>query len=197
MISAFNIALRPVGGCLSSEAEAVVAALRRSGFIDERGYLVEDPRRSNWRDTVREAVRSPRGYVSDESRRRRGRDVDIPRRRVDAAAATWIFRGDESTPRPRRGYSAETSRRAATRIFRGDRRALGARRGHARRGRVTRLGDHERRFCSARVHGRTPRGVAGLARGLRRSEAARRRRGAPAAVIKSLCVVNQRPRDGV
>ena len=84
-------------------AEAVVAALRRSGFIDERGYLVEDPRRSNWRDTVREAVRSPRGYVSDESRRRRGRDVDIPRRRVDAAAATWIIRGGKSTPRPRRG----------------------------------------------------------------------------------------------
>ena len=39
-----------------------------------------------------------------ESRRRR--DADVPWRRV--AAATRIFRGDES--RPRRGYSAETSR---------------------------------------------------------------------------------------
>ena len=53
-------------------------------------------------------VRSRRGYVSDESRRRRG---DIPWRRVAAA------------PRPRRGCSVETSRggfAAATRIFRGD-----------------------------------------------------------------------------
>ena len=31
------------------------------------------------------AARSPRGYFSDESRRRRGRDADIPRRRVAAA----------------------------------------------------------------------------------------------------------------
>jgi len=48
-------------------AEAVVAALRRSGFIDERGYLVEDPRRSNWRDTVREAVPAADTLVADAS----------------------------------------------------------------------------------------------------------------------------------
>ena len=50
-------------------------------------------------------------FSGDESRRRRGRDVDIQRRRVAA------------TPRPRRGYSVETSRgdaAAATWIFRGD-----------------------------------------------------------------------------
>ena len=49
-------------------------------------------------------VLSPREYVSDESRRRRGCDVDIPSR-GDAAAATWIYCGDESrrTPRVRRG----------------------------------------------------------------------------------------------
>ena len=63
-------------------------------------------------------VLSPRGYFSDESRRRRGCDVDVPWRRVAApprlrrgcsvekshgaaAAATWMFRGDES--RRRRG----------------------------------------------------------------------------------------------
>ena len=36
----------------------------------------------------------PRGYVSDESRRRRGGDVDIPLKtgRGGAAAATWVFR---------------------------------------------------------------------------------------------------------
>ena len=42
-------------------------------------------------------------FRGDESRRRRGRDVDNPWRRVDAAAATWIIRGGKSTPRPRRG----------------------------------------------------------------------------------------------
>ena len=47
-------------------------------------------------------VPSPRGYFSDESRRRRGRDVDIPRRQVAAA------------PRPPRGYSAEAGRGDAT-----------------------------------------------------------------------------------
>ena len=42
-------------------------------------------------------VLSPRGSSFDESRRRRGRDVDIPwRRRGDAVAATWIFSGEES-----------------------------------------------------------------------------------------------------
>ena len=56
------------------------------------------------------------------SRRRRGCDVDIPWRRVDAAAATWRFRGGGSTPRPRRGDSVEAGRgaaAAATWIFRG------------------------------------------------------------------------------
>ena len=39
-------------------------------------------------------ARSPRGSSFDESRRRRGRDVDIPRAsRGDAAAKTRIFRG--------------------------------------------------------------------------------------------------------
>ena len=47
-------------------------------------------------------------FRGDESRRRRGCDVDLPWRR--AAAATWIFCGDESWPWPRRGYSVETSR---------------------------------------------------------------------------------------
>ena len=38
------------------------------------------------------------------------RRADIsPTHRGDAAAATWLVRGDESMPRPRRGYSAETS----------------------------------------------------------------------------------------
>ena len=56
-------------------------------------------------------VRSPRGDFSDESRRRRGRDADIPWRRVAAA------------PRLGRGCSVETSRGGAvagTRMFRGD-----------------------------------------------------------------------------
>ena len=67
--------------------------------------------------------------AGDESRRRRGYDVDIPRRRIrgdagcdvdiprrrirgDAAAATWIFRGDgfAATPRPRRGHSVQVAR---------------------------------------------------------------------------------------
>ena len=47
-------------------------------------------------------VRSPRGSSSDGSQRRRGRDGDIPWRRVEA------------TPRPRRGHSVETSRGTAS-----------------------------------------------------------------------------------
>ena len=45
----------------------------------------------------------------DESRRRRGCRMDIPKRnRGDAAACGWIFlRGIAATPRPRRGSSAE------------------------------------------------------------------------------------------
>ena len=58
-----------------------------------------------------------------EARRRRGRDVDIPWRRGDAAAATRIFRGGgaaaaatrifrggEATPRPRRGETGAPRR---------------------------------------------------------------------------------------
>ena len=89
-------------------------------------------------------VRSPREESAEtRSRRRRGCDVDIPRRRGrgDAAAvrrgysaetrsrrrrgcATWILRGHEvaATPRPRRGHfrGGEVAGAGATRIFRGD-----------------------------------------------------------------------------
>ena len=47
----------------------------------------------------------------DESRRRRGRDVDLPWSRGGAAAATWIFRGVES--RRRRGRDADVRSRPA------------------------------------------------------------------------------------
>ena len=40
-------------------------------------------------------------FREDESRRRRGCELDIPRGRGAAAATTWTFRGDES--RRRRG----------------------------------------------------------------------------------------------
>ena len=39
---------------------------------------------------------SPRGSSFDESRRRRGRDAEIPTSRGDVATATWEFREDES-----------------------------------------------------------------------------------------------------
>ena len=59
-------------------------------------------------------VRSPRGASLDESRRRRGRDVDVPwRPRLRRGRAV------ETRPRPRRGRSVETA--AATWTFRGDR----------------------------------------------------------------------------
>ena len=67
-------------------------------------------------------VRSPRAYVSDESRRRRGCRVSdesmnrgdaaaaaSPRNRGDAAAAAWIFRGDDS----RRGWDVDVRSRPA------------------------------------------------------------------------------------
>ena len=57
---------------------------RRDRHVDIRGDGSPRPRRGCSVETV--------------SRRRRGRDVDIPRRRVDAAA-TWIFRGDGSRRR--------------------------------------------------------------------------------------------------
>ena len=75
---------------------------------------------------------SPRGYFSDESRRRRGRDVDIPRRRVVVDAAA-LRRGGYSAVTSRRGRrggrrvvatpwprSAKTSRCDAAAAFRGD-----------------------------------------------------------------------------
>jgi len=39
-----------------ADAAAVVAALRRGGFLDDQGYLLEDPRRSDWRSVVRPVV---------------------------------------------------------------------------------------------------------------------------------------------
>ena len=55
-----------------------------------------------------EAVRLPRGSFSDESRRRRGRDVDIPRRpasgaRIEAGSAAAATFSDESRRRCGRG----------------------------------------------------------------------------------------------
>ena len=54
-------------------------------------------------------VRAPRGYVSDESRRRRGRDVESPWRR--SRLGGYIRRGIAAAPRPRRGESVETGTR--------------------------------------------------------------------------------------
>ena len=55
-----------------------------------------------------DAAAATRIFRGDETRRRHGCDVDIPRRRVAAAAATWIFRRVAATPRLRLGYSAAT-----------------------------------------------------------------------------------------
>ena len=67
-----------------------------------RCFLVPQTMEYLWATTVaagsRRTPRMPRELSFDESRRRRGRDVEIPRRRVAA------------TPRLRRGYSAEASR---------------------------------------------------------------------------------------
>ena len=128
-------------GRRAPDAVLALAALARSGLRDEHsrgrrplpldfpghGRRDHDGRRPS--EGVRDAqfgrrVLSPRGSSFDESRRRRGCDVDIPWRRVDAAAATWIFRGDKSRraaaaatrillgdeSRLRRGYSVETNR---------------------------------------------------------------------------------------
>ena len=82
-----------------------------------RGYSADGSRRRRGRDVdiswrrVAAAPRLRRGYSAGGSRRRRGCDVDISWRRVAAA------------PRRRRGCSVETSRggaAAATRLFRGD-----------------------------------------------------------------------------
>ena len=101
-----------------ADAAAVVAALRRGGFLDDQGYLLEDPRRSDWRSVVRPVVTTDSlvahaspiseilnvAWAEHESLRR----ADIPGHGT-TAAATWTFRGDESR-----------RRRAATRTFRGD-----------------------------------------------------------------------------
>ena len=81
-----------------------VAALMRIPEVWRPSGPVPDVSRSS-RGAAAAGTRIFRG---DESRRRRGRNADIPRRRVAA---------------PRRGYSAETSRggaAAGTWIFRGD-----------------------------------------------------------------------------
>ena len=63
---------------------------------------------------ITEQTYSPRGRSADGSRRRRGCDVDVPRRRV--ATTPRLRRGCSAetrvatTPRLRRGCSAETSR---------------------------------------------------------------------------------------
>ena len=94
----------------------------------------------------------------------RGRDADVPRRRVAVAAApTWLFRGDKSRRGRgcRRGYSAETSlavAAAATWIFRGD----------EPRGRRGRDLDSPRRRVAA---------VAAAATWIVRGDESRRRRG--------------------
>ena len=37
-------------------AEKAFQALRAGGFVDASGFLVDDPRRTNWRDAVRPVV---------------------------------------------------------------------------------------------------------------------------------------------
>ena len=68
----------------------VFRSLKLTAYVSPRGCF---------RDRVAATPRPRRGYFSDASRRRRGRDVETSR--GDAAAATWIVRGDEA--RPRRG----------------------------------------------------------------------------------------------
>ena len=64
-------------------------------------------------------VLPPRGLSAETSRRRRGRDADIPRRRRRRGRATWPFRGEP--PRPRRGHFRGDG--VATRTFGRGRRA--------------------------------------------------------------------------
>ena len=71
----------------------VFRSLKLTAYVSPRGCF---------RDRVAATPRPRRGYFSDASRRRRGRDVDISlMHRGDAAAATW--RRVAATPRPRRG----------------------------------------------------------------------------------------------
>ena len=75
-------------------------APRRRDHVPQHAPLLELRHLSGRREAIYEPRRlsvlvlSPRGSSEDGSRRRRGRDVDIPWRRVagDAAAATRIFR---------------------------------------------------------------------------------------------------------
>ena len=84
----------------------------KTGFATSRG----DAAAGDAEILRRRVFAATRTFRGDESRRRRGRDVDIPRRCV--------------APRPRRGHSEETSRgaaAAATWTFGRDRRASGTR----------------------------------------------------------------------
>ena len=82
--------------------------MRRADNRDRGAALRVRGARGGGGPRPRADVRAPRGCSSDESRRRRGHDVDIPCRGA-AAAATWIF-PVATRPRPRRGYSAEAIR---------------------------------------------------------------------------------------
>ena len=102
-------------------------ALDADHVLSPRGYFLRTaapprPQRGYSVETSRsDAAATTWLFRGDKTRRPRGYDVDIQWRRV-AAATTWIFSGDES-PRLRRGYSVETSRSdavATTRIFSGD-----------------------------------------------------------------------------
>ena len=52
------MAFGPGGAVLPARevAEKAFQALRDGGFVDASGFLVDDPRRTNWRDAVRPVV---------------------------------------------------------------------------------------------------------------------------------------------
>ena len=89
-----------------------MAELRRSSWLREKLQALEDDKDCYPYVVIdcpgqTELYRSPRGYVSDESLRRRD-DVDSPWRRVAAAprrgdSAEASRGGGAATPRPRRG----------------------------------------------------------------------------------------------
>ena len=85
----------------------IVVASGANGALSEAD-ATDATARARRAGTAAAATRTRRG---DESRRRRGRDVDIPWSRGDAAAATRTFHGVAATPRPRRGHSMESRRR--------------------------------------------------------------------------------------
>ena len=94
------------GSSLRDELHSLKDRLEQSE--DDRNWLLKELTRTIARAEKRDAAAATWRVRGDESRRRRGRDVDILRKRVpDAAAATW--RRIAATPRPRRGSSAETS----------------------------------------------------------------------------------------